>query len=397
MKILMLNYEFPPIGGGAANANLCLLKQYAGKPDLQIDVLTSAPKPGLIKENFADNITIHKVGIHKKHLHFWRRTEVIEWLIKAGPVYKKLITENNYDLAHAFFGFPTGWLSYRNAKKLPYIISLRGSDVPGDNTRLQLDYKILGPIFKAIWKNSSGLVACSDGLKQRAMKFMPNVKVDVIPNGVELDNYYPMERTADSGQRIENNYTLNAPCSTLIKLITSGRLSTTKRVDMLIEAVDILRKKGYKIKFTIAGDGSLGDSLKQLISQKILNSSVEMLGRVEPSHMPELYMASDIYISATMQEGMSNSMLEALACGLPVITTYCEGVEELITADNGIVTKHAHADLLADAIQTLVDDRDKLKQMSFAARRRAEMFNWQNAAEKYINYYKSILVKNEES
>ncbi|MBN2590587.1 MAG: glycosyltransferase family 4 protein [Sedimentisphaerales bacterium] len=382
MKILMLNYEFPPIGGGAANANLYLLKQYAGKEDLQIDVLTSDQKPGFVKENFADNITIHKVGIHKKHLHFWRRTEVIEWLIKAGPVYKKLIKENDYELAHAFFGFPTGWLSYQNAKKLPYIISLRGSDVPGDNARLQLDYKILGPIFKAIWNKASGLVACSEGLKKRAMKFMPYMNIDVIPNGVELENYYPSNEIRETKDEL--------------RLITSGRLSATKRVDMLIEAVEILRKSGYKIHFTIAGDGSLGDSLKQLISQKKLDSCIEMSGRVEPANMPDLYRASDIYISATMQEGMSNSMLEALACGLPVVTTYCEGVEELIT-DTGIVTKHAHADLLADAIGTLADNRDMLQQMSIAARQRAEMFNWQSAAEKYINYYKSILVKNEES
>ena len=143
----MLNYEFPPIGGGAANAHLCLLLQYAYNRKLKIDVLTSAPKPGLIKENFADNITIYKVGIHKKQLHFWRKTEVLEWLFKAEFLYKKLLRENKYDFAHAFSGFPTGWLSYRSAHKLPYIISLRGSDVPGEHARLKLDYKILGPAF----------------------------------------------------------------------------------------------------------------------------------------------------------------------------------------------------------------------------------------------------------
>ncbi len=131
MKILMLNYEFPPIGGGAANAHLCLLKQYADNDDLQVDVLTSAPKPGIVTEKFADNITIYRVGIHKKHLHFWRKIEVIEWLVRAKSHYRRLLRENNYDLVHAFFGFPTGWLCYRTAGKLPYIISLRGSDVPG--------------------------------------------------------------------------------------------------------------------------------------------------------------------------------------------------------------------------------------------------------------------------
>jgi hypothetical protein len=126
----MLNYEFPPIGGGAANAHLCLLSQYADNSKLKIDVLTSAPKPGFTREQFADNITIYKVGIHKKNLHYWRKIEVLEWLLKARFHYRKLLRENGYDLVHAFFGFPTGWLCFRTANKLPYIISLRGSVVP---------------------------------------------------------------------------------------------------------------------------------------------------------------------------------------------------------------------------------------------------------------------------
>ena len=91
LKILMVNYEFPPIGGGAGKAHQCILKEYTRKPELQIDVLTSAPKPGFVQEKFAENITIHKVGLHKKKLHFWKKSEVIEWLIKARRVYKRLL------------------------------------------------------------------------------------------------------------------------------------------------------------------------------------------------------------------------------------------------------------------------------------------------------------------
>jgi hypothetical protein len=105
------------------------LKQYAQVNDLKVDVLTSAPQPGAFEEDLADNITIYKVGLHKKSLHFWRKSEVIEWLIKARIRYHKLLRENDYGLVHAFFGFPTGWLCYRTADRLPYIISLRGSDV----------------------------------------------------------------------------------------------------------------------------------------------------------------------------------------------------------------------------------------------------------------------------
>ena len=68
MNILMLNYEFPPIGGGAANAHLRLLEQYAQKDGLHVDVLTSGPKSGFVTDKFSDNIMIYKVGIHKKHL-----------------------------------------------------------------------------------------------------------------------------------------------------------------------------------------------------------------------------------------------------------------------------------------------------------------------------------------
>ncbi len=377
MKILMLNYEFPPIGGGAANANLCLLKQYADNSDLQVDVLTSAPKPGILKENFADNITIYKVGIHKKHLHFWRRTEVVEWLFKAGFLYKKLIQENDYKFAHAFFGFPTGWLCYRNAGKLPYIISLRGSDVPGDNVRLKLDYKILGPVFKSIWKKAEMIIACSEGLKNRALKFLPSVTIDVIPNGVELDKFFPVEAKQNSDE---------------LKLITAGRLSPTKRMDILIEAVRIVQKKGLKVRLTIAGGGAGEQSLKQMVSEKKLDSCIEILGRVELEKMPDLYRGSDIYISASMLEGMSNSMLEALACGLPIIATRCEGLDELID-NNGIVVENATSEEISNAIIKLNGDRQIMKQMSIAARQQAEKFSWTRIAEKYVQLYERQFIK----
>ncbi len=374
MKILMLNYEFPPIGGGAANAHQCLLEQYADNSDLKVDVLTSAPKTGFFEEDFAENITIYKVGIHKKDLHFWRKTEIIEWLIKAGFHYRKLLRENDYDLAHAFSGFPTGWLCYRTADKLPYIISLRGSDVPGQHARLKLDYKILGPVFKAIWKNAAALVTPSEGLKNRALKFLPSVSIDVIPNCVELERFCPAETT-------EKSETLN--------LLTVGRLSVTKRVEILIEAVRILHKTGYKVHFMIVGGGQMLQKLQQIVTDNDLDNIIEITGRINNEAMPQVYRKNDILISASMQEGMSNAMLEALGSGLPIITTRCEGVDELI-ADNGIVVESAKAEEIAEAIKKLADDRPTRKQMSLAAGKKAGQFTWDRSAEQYLNLYQRI-------
>ena len=374
MKILMLNYEFPPIGGGAANAHRCLLQQYAGSNDLKVDALTSAPKPGFFKESFADNITIYKVGLHKKQLHFWRKIEVIEWLFKAKCRYRKLLRENDYDFVHAFFGFPTGWLCYRTAGKLPYIISLRGSDVPGEHARLKLDYKILGPVFKAIWKKAAALVAPSEGLKNRALKFLPSVTIDVIPNAVDLERFKPAET---------NNK------SDTLRLLTVGRLSVTKRVEILIDAVEIMHREGCKIRFKIVGGGQMQQSLKQIALEKGLADIIELKDRIDPEDMPQVYRQSDIFISASMQEGMSNAMLEAMASGLPIVTTRCEGVDELI-ADNGIIVNNADAREIADTVRKIADDRQLYKQMAVAARRQAEKFTWNEVASQYIELYHKI-------
>jgi len=371
----MLNYEFPPIGGGAANAHRCLLQQYAGSSDLKVDVLTSAPKPDFLKESFADNINIYKVGVHKKELHFWRKIEVIEWLFKAKSHYRKLLRENDYDLAHAFFGFPTGWLCYRSAKKLPYIISLRGSDVPGEHARFKLDYKILGPVFKVIWKKAAALVAPSEGLKDRALKFLPSVEIDVIPNGVDLERFNPAETDNKSDT---------------LRLLTVGRLSVTKRVEILIDAVEILHREGCEVRSKIVGGGQMQQKLKQIISDKNLANIIELTGRIDAEDMPQVYRQSDIFISASMQEGMSNAMLEAMASGLPLITTRCEGAEELI-ADNGLVVENANAEEIAKAVRKLADDRRTYKRMALAARTQAQKFTWNEVASQYIELYHKIL------
>ena len=374
LRILMLNYEFPPIGGGAANAHLHLLSEYAKLDDLVVDVLTSGPKPGFSSEKFAENVTIYKVGLHKKSLHHWRKIEVIEWLIKAGMHYRRLLRANSYKVVHAFFGFPTGWLCYRTAGKLPYIISLRGSDVPGANLRLKLDYKILGPVFKGIWKKAAGLVACSDGLKSRALRFLPTASIDVIVNGVDTDKFHPPQTRE------------RADC---LRLLTVGRLSSTKRVDVLIDSVDVLKQAGFKVKLTVVGGGALEADLREMVHAKKLDGNVEIKGRAGADEMPDIYRDSDIYISATMQEGMSNAMLEAMASGLPIVTTCCEGTEELIS-DNGIVVEQPEGQAIADAVKGLATNEESYNAMSYAARQQAEEFTWHNAAERYLQLYRNL-------
>jgi glycosyltransferase involved in cell wall biosynthesis len=377
MKILMLNYEFPPIGGGTGLEHQAILQQLAGREYVQADVVTSMPTPGLVVEKMSDNITIYKVGVHKKNLHFWRKIEVVEWLFRAKRPYRALLRQNRYDLVHIFSALPTGWLCRRELDKTPYIISLCGSDVPGQHARLQLEYKLLAPLSKRLWKKASTIVSLSEGLKKRAMEFLPLTNFDIIPNGIDLKRFYPAEDKKKSG---------------VVKLLTVGRLSGTKRIDMLIEAVELLSQKGKSMELTIAGDGKLFDDLKNLIEKKGLNNIIRLSGRVDSQQMPEVYRQHDIFVTASMQEGMSNAMLEAAASGLPIITTRCEGVEELVT-DNGVVVEDASAGALAEAISNLAENQDKYKSMRLAARRLAEKLGWNKITDQYCEIYRRICGK----
>jgi len=374
----MLNYEFPPIGGGGANAHFHLLKQYAQDPCLHVDVLTSGTRPGVTQEQFADNVRLVRVGLHKKDLHVWRKLEVLEWLFKARAHYRRLRQERNHDLVHAFFGFPSAWLCYQSRAKLPYMISLRGSDVPGQNARLQRDYKILAPLFRRIWQHANVLVACSQGLRERAQRFLPSVPVDVIANGVDLDRFVPSPSRDQQRPREQR-----------ARLLTVGRLSETKRVDLLIEAVEILARSDRPVQLTIVGAGRQHGRLSQMIRDRSLGASVHMAGRLGQDCMPEVYQEHDLLVSASFQEGMSNAMLEAMAVGLPIVTTACEGLDELIR-DNGIIVDQAQAQAIAQAITTIISDSQTYQRMSRAARARAEQFSWASAAGHYIDHYHAV-------
>lgn len=371
MKIIMLNYEFPPIGGGAGQAHQNILHQFANFAELQIDVLTCGLEKGVHIEQFSPNIKIYRVGIRKKNLHYWLKSEVISWLWRAGKVYRQLIAENKYDLAHAFFGFPTGYLTYKNADKLPYIISLRGSDVPGYNIRLGLDYILLAGLFRRIWSNAAAVVANSRGLSELGRRFMPDMEIPIITNGIDMQRFHPLPG-------IKN---LNSP----VKLLTVCRLISRKRIDLLINAVRLCRDAGCDVQLNIAGQGNLLNELKNLAAAVGVSNMVNFLGLIHPQDMPEVYRQNDIFVMSSAHEGMSNAMLEAMASGLPIITTHCEGVDELIDG-NGIIAAPTPASI-ATAIKDITQDKNAFECMRHRSTKQAEIFSWHTTADNYYRLY----------
>jgi len=380
MHILMVNCEYPPIGGGAAQAHQHLLNEYSRIDDLYVDVLTAGLEPQMQREQFSQRIAVYKVPLQKKNLHYWRKSEVICWLYKAQRQYRRLLQTNSYDLAHAFFAFPSAYLCYRSADRLPYVISLRGSDVPGYNVRLGLDYWLLAGLFRRIWNRSSALVANSFGLRDLALRFTPALDIRVIPNGVDTKIFYPAERRL-----------LPRP----LRALTVCRLIRRKRLDLLIQAAARAQVLGVPLTLTIAGEGNLRQELQRQAELLGAANHISFLGRVPPERMPQLYRDHDLFLMSSAHEGMSNAMLEAMASGLPIITTPCEGVEELI-AENGIVVD-ADAESLAQAIKRLSSNENDYLAMCVAAQRQAQKFRWPTVANQYAAIYYQIILKKERS
>lgn len=363
-NILMLNYEFPPLGGGAGNATYYLLREFSKDPNLEVDLVTSSVGP-FKKEKFAENITVHYLDIKKyKDLHIQSNRNLLSYSIKSYKYSKKLLKEKDYDLCHAFFGIPCGYIAMR--LNLPYIVSLRGSDVPFYNERFRFfDSIYFQRMSRKIWANSKEVIANSQGLRELALQSYDGKEIKVIPNGIDVDEFKPL-RSKKRGKRI--------------RVVSVGRLITRKGYEYLIEALK--GKKNFEL--SIIGEGDLLEDLKKLASENSVK--VTFLGRIDHESMPQILNKNDIFCLPSLNEGMSNAVLEAMACGLPVITTDTGGSKELIKGNGFIVEKRSVVEL-KKALEKFEKDVELIGSMGKVSRSLAEEMSWKNVAEAYKRVY----------
>jgi L-malate glycosyltransferase len=367
-KVLMLNYEFPPLGGGAGNATYYILKEFEDK-NVEVDLVTSSiDEFGIGK--FSKNIKIHYLDIGKRgSLHFQTNRNLITYLFKSYKYTKELAKKKKYDITHAFFGFPCGYVAMQLKKKfnIPYVVSLRGSDVPFYNTRFYLlDMLFLKRVSKRIWKNAKAVVANSEGLKDLALRVKPKQKISIIHNGIDIQEFKPVEKKKLKKEKIT--------------LISTGRLIERKGYKYLIEAISGLRN----VSLQLIGEGNLMDELK--LQAKGANSNVNFLGKVKHEKIAEFLRDADIFVLPSLNEGMSNSILEGMACGLPIITTDTGGSKELIDGNGFIVEKSSSEDL-RDAVNRYLEDLSLIEKHGKKSRKIAEEMSWGKVAKDYLKMY----------
>lgn len=372
----MINYEYPPLGGGGSNATKYILEQFSKGFDVEIDLVTTSSKNYYYTQSISSKVKIYFLPIKKKHLHYWKEREIFEFLIKAILFTRKLFRKKKYNLTHAIFGFPSGFIPflYRN---LPYIISLRGSDVPGFNVRFNLQYIFLKPLFYLIWKNAVFTTVNSRELKELAGRTLKNKTFEIIPNGIDMNEFQGKTQYREDPNSV-------------IKVLTVSRLIKRKRIEDLLHSVKILKKFKMDIDLTIIGEGNNEMSLKNLAKKLNIAKNTHFKGYIPHSDLPNYYKEADVFVLPSLNEGMSNTALEALASGLPLILTNVGGSSELIT-DNGFIVNVRKPKQIADEIRKLYNNPDLNRKMGVNSRLHARHFDWKNVATKYFKLYKAIM------
>lgn len=366
MRILMLNYEFPPLGGGAANANLFLLKEFSNFEDLTIDLITSSPKK-YEEESFSDNIKLYKMDVGKGQIHYWTQKEILRYSKSARKKAEQLIVKNKYDLIHAWFGVPCGYIARKLG--LPYIVSLRGSDVPGFNVRFSPQYIFLKPIIRGVWRNAEKVVANSEGLKNLARNTL-DIPIDIIYNGVDINEFTPQYNEYEK-----------------LNILCVSRLIKRKGIEYLIEGI-----RNLDVELTIVGEGTEEENLNRLCSEIGVQNRVHFVGYVPHDKIKKYYTKADIYVQPSLNEGMSNTVLEAMASGLPIITTDTGGTMELIK-ENGIVVPMKDPEAIKKAVIKYVQNRELVEKHGRTSREIAEGMSWSKTAEGYLKIYTKIITK----
>jgi len=377
MKILLLNYEFPPIGGGGGKATYNLAKELTLLGH-RVDVLTARMKGQPYREK-KDGFTVFRVMSWRKSIHDCGFRGAFTFLFFAVFRFQQLTRKNRYDVIHYFFGLPTGFLSLLPGPhgKIPYLISLRGSDVPGYdryNKNLQRAHWLLLPLTRKIWKDAKQIVAVTTSLKKKALQTDPLRKITVIPNGVDpvFFKIPRPENKAGNG----------------LKLISVARLIERKGVQDILTALAELSDP--EISLLVVGTGNVERQLEKLCKDLFLNGSVTFYGFCLPQKLPELLVENDVFILPSLAEAFGNVFAEAMACGLPIIGSDIGGIPDLVGKKNGILVAPGDVDQIKGAILKIKESNHLRAQMSRANREKMmKQYNWKSIAKRHIEVYQT--------
>jgi glycosyltransferase involved in cell wall biosynthesis len=227
-----------------------------------------------------------------------------------------------FNVVDAHFAYPDGYAATLVGRwlKIPVSITLRGTEVPLSLTnRRQLIVKALA--------RARRVFSVSESLKQHAVNLgCDKDKILVVGNGVDTEIFHPIPKALARAR-------LELPRNARV-LISVGGLTERKGFHRVIDCLPQLQQNFPELRLLIAGgpsaEGDWGEWLKKQVANLQLTDMVQFLGMLKPDELSVALSASDVFVLATSNEGWANVFLEAMACGLPVVTTTVGGNAEVV-------------------------------------------------------------------
>lgn len=384
MNILILNYEYPPLGGGAGIVTQHLASCFINT-NHEVTVVTTwfSGEPEFFSEN---GLTIIRLKSKRKVSFQSNPYEMYDWMIKAKEYCLSHFSSDDFQICLANFTLPGGYVAKTLYQKwkLPYVILSHGHDIPWFSPKQMFFWHLLlyFPI-KKILLDAAKIVVLTNQLKPAASKIIGSQnenKIEVIPNGI-----LPLQ-TRKSFNKEDN----------VLKSVFVGRLVPQKDPLIVLKAHAVLLQQQIPIHLTFIGDGELKSNLETYIKKhKVTN--VEFVGKISQSQVLEILSNSHILIAPSKDEAMSMAVLEAISSGLYVFATPISGNKELINDGvNGNFVEYGNANQIAHKIADFYFQKF-LRNYSYPSASSKDAFQentWEHISQRYIQLFNEILSAN---
>jgi L-malate glycosyltransferase len=377
MRILLVNYEYPPLGGGGGIAMKQIAEALAERHE--IHVLTSGAN-GLdpCEKHPALDLTIHRAPVLGRSARATASfVSMVAFLPSGIRLGNRLLRDKAFDVVNTWFAIPSGLTGGAIARrhKVPHVLTVIGGDIY-DPSKWYSPHHSFPAGRAARWalQHADSHVGISTDIVQRTREYFGfNSPIEVIPLGIAKPEFRPATHEA-LGMSASRRY-----------CVAVGRLVRRKDYPTLLQAFRGLEED---TSLLILGDGPERDNLRRMAQRLGIGDRVELRGFVSEEQKFQILSNSDLFALVSLHEGFGVVYLEAMYCGLPIIAADEGGqVDLLADGESGRLVPVGDVATLEQALRKLLQDKAAARCMGEANRLRFEEFSIARLAARYEQVY----------